>query len=137
MLFRLHQHLYDRLSTARSSSAAMAESGWNPGEDQVEGLNADGDVTAEDVHGTFLKLLFKLLNSTIESSKYEDECRTLLGANSYVLFTLDKLILKLIKQVQAATGDELASKLLQLHNYELARTTSFRNSVYFVNACVL
>ena len=66
----------------------------------------------------FLRLLFRLLNGRIEPTKYEDECRTLLGANSYVLFTLDKLIYKVVKQAQSVLNDSTAAKLLQLHSYE-------------------
>lgn len=35
----------------------------------------------------------------MDSSTFEDSCRALLGTNSYVLFTLDKLIQKFIKHM--------------------------------------
>lgn len=46
-----------------------------------------------------MSALFSLLNGSAENSKFEDECRAIIGNQSYVLFTLEKLIYKLVKQV--------------------------------------
>jgi paired amphipathic helix protein Sin3a len=74
----------------------------------------------------------------VEASRYEDDCRALLGANSYVLFTLDKLIYKLIKQAQALLSDDTASRLLLLHEYEAARLRApSHDAQYAANAGVL
>ena len=61
----------------------------------------------------------------------------LLGQNSYLLFTLDKLIYKLIKQVQALLAEEIDAKLIHLAEYEAARDAPFHEGVYRANACVL
>lgn len=123
LLFRLHMFLYERLAAARRSAEAM---GRQAGEDPTQ------------IHATFLRLLFKLLSGGIDATKYEDECRTLLGANSYVLFTIDKLVYKLVKQLQHVANDAAAMKLWQLHIYESARQLApYRDSVYLSNACVL
>ena len=50
-----------------------------------------------------MSALFSLLNGSAESSKFEDECRAIIGNQSYVLFTLEKLIYKLVKQVILVT----------------------------------
>jgi histone deacetylase complex regulatory component SIN3 len=47
----------------------------------------------------FKKVLYDLLSGSIDNSKFEDECRATCGTYSYVLFTLDKLICKIVKQV--------------------------------------
>jgi len=73
----------------------------------------------------------------VESSSFEDDCRTLLGANSYVLFTLDKLIYKIVKQIESLLTDETAAKLLSLAAYEHARTAPFVEGIYHANASVL
>ena len=59
------------------------------------------------------------------------------GTNSYVLFTLDKLIYKVVKQLQALLADELAVKLLDLYHYEMRRDELFIDAVYNANAHVL
>ena len=62
----------------------------------------------------------------------------MLGANSYVLFTLDKLIYKLIKQAQALLSDDAAARLLLLHGYEGARQRApSHDAQYAANAAVL
>jgi len=117
LLLRLHLHLYERLTTARASAAAQHEAGWVPAGE----AGGAGRPPAGGEHAAFLGLLFRLLSGSLEASRYEDDCRALLGANSYVLFTLDKLIYKLIKQVQALAGDETVQRLLLLQAYEGAR----------------
>lgn len=47
----------------------------------------------------FMGALFSLLNGSADNTKFEDDCRSIIGTQSYVLFTLDKLIYKLVKQV--------------------------------------
>ena len=123
-MFRLHSHLYERLATARESATTIAKA-QKPARKQAA------------VHSEFLNLLFHLLNGTTTAGKFEDDCRTLLGAKSYLLFTLDKLIYKVIKQVQLVIQEEPSGKLLHLHDYELARDAAFNEGIYRANACVL
>ena len=59
------------------------------------------------------------------------------GTNSYVLFTLDKLIYKVVKQLQSLLADDLACKLLDLYAYESSRTVPSLDAVYYQNAHVL
>jgi len=47
----------------------------------------------------FMNSLYSLLDGSSDNSKFEDDCRAIIGTQSYVLFTLDKLIYKLVKQV--------------------------------------
>lgn len=47
----------------------------------------------------FMSALYNLLDGSADNAKFEDECRAIIGNQSYVLFTLDKLIYKLVKQV--------------------------------------
>ena len=47
----------------------------------------------------FMNALYNLLDGSSDNTKFEDDCRAIIGIQSYVLFTLDKLIYKLVKQV--------------------------------------
>jgi hypothetical protein len=47
----------------------------------------------------FLNALYNLLDGSSDNTKFEDDCRAIIGTQSYVLFTLDKLIYKVVKQV--------------------------------------
>jgi paired amphipathic helix protein Sin3a len=46
----------------------------------------------------FISALYNLLDGSSDHTKFEDECRSIIGTQSYVLFTLDKLIYKIVKQ---------------------------------------
>lgn len=49
---------------------------------------------------SFMNAFCELLDGSSDNTEFEDHCRTLMGAESYVLFTLDKLVKKLINQVR-------------------------------------
>ncbi len=57
---------------------------------------------AQRLHREFMGLARRLIDSKggFDSNTFEDAVRSLLGTNSYVLFTLDKLIYKLVKHMQ-------------------------------------
>ncbi|XP_024973666.1 paired amphipathic helix protein Sin3-like 2 isoform X2 [Cynara cardunculus var. scolymus] len=127
VLFRLHQVLYDRLVSAKLNSTS-AEMKWRNSK----------DTCPPDLYSRFMSALYNLLDGSADNAKFEDDCRAILGNQSYVLFTLDKLIYKLVKQLQIVAGDEMDNKLLQLYEYEKSRKPEkFVDSVYYENAHVL
>lgn len=124
VLFRLHQTLYERIKSAKSS----AEKNWR----------GSNNKTPNDLYARFINSFYSLLDGSSDNTKFEDDCRTMMGAQSYVLFTLDKLIYKIVKQLQAVATDEMDNKLLQLYAYEKSRKGgSFVDTVYHDNARVL
>ncbi|CAA2958732.1 paired amphipathic helix Sin3-like 2 isoform X1 [Olea europaea subsp. europaea] len=126
VLFRLHQTLYQRILSAKVNSAS-AESKWRSTKD-----------TCSDPYARFMSALFSLLDGSSDNAKFEDDCRSLLGNQSYVLFTLDKLIYKLVKQLQTVSSEEVDFKLLQLYEYEKSRKPeSYVDLVYYENVHVL
>jgi hypothetical protein len=56
------------------------------------------------LHQEFMGMLRQVLDGHMDSSTFEDTCRALLGTNSYVLFTLDKLIQKFIKHMAVSAN---------------------------------
>ncbi|KAF7809233.1 paired amphipathic helix protein Sin3-like 4 isoform X1 [Senna tora] len=127
VLFRLHQTLYERIQSAKLNSSS-AERKWR----------ASNDANSSDLYGRFMTALYNLLDGSSDNAKFEDDCRAIIGTQSYVLFTLDKLIFKLVKQLQAVVTDEMDNKLLQLHSYEKSRKPGrFFDIVYHENARVL
>ncbi|XP_073130056.1 paired amphipathic helix protein Sin3-like 4 isoform X2 [Henckelia pumila] len=125
LLFRFHQILYERMCLAKMLSSSSEE------KDRI--LN---DSIPTDPYARFKDALCSLLNGSSDNSKFEDECRAIFGAEMYVLFTLDKLIHKLIKQT--IVTEEMDNKLLQLCAYERLRNPDkFSDVVYHWNARVL
>lgn len=127
MLFRLLQILYERLLSAKLNST-LAETKWRTAK----------DANPPNLYGRFMSALYNLLDGSADNAKFEDDCRAILGNQSYVLFTLDKLIYKLLKQLQTVAGDETDNKLLQLYEYEKSRTLeNYVDSVYYDNVHVI
>ncbi|ESQ41476.1 hypothetical protein EUTSA_v10012461mg [Eutrema salsugineum] len=127
VLFRLHRILYERISSAKQYCTGGEMSRRNT-----------KDTNSPDPYARFMSALFSLLNGSSENSKFEDECRAIIGNQSYVLFTLEKLIYKLVKQLQAVVADDMDNKLLQLYEYEKSRKPGrVFDSVYYENARIL
>ncbi|XP_023633198.1 paired amphipathic helix protein Sin3-like 6 isoform X2 [Capsella rubella] len=123
VLFRLHQMLYERIQSAKKHS----EKKWKA-----------PDNTTSDSYPRFMDALYNLLDGSSDNTKFEDECRAIFGAQSYVLFTLDKLVQKFVKHLHAVAADETDTKLLQLHAYENYRKPGrFFDLVYHENARAL
>ncbi|KAG8384767.1 hypothetical protein BUALT_Bualt04G0152800 [Buddleja alternifolia] len=126
VLFRLHQTLYERILSAKVNSVS-GESKWRITKD-----------ASPDPFARFMSSLFSLLDGSSDNTKFEDDCRSLIGNQSYVLFTLDKLIYKLVKQLQTVSSEEVDCKLLQLYEYEKSRKPEkYVDSVYYENVHVL
>ncbi|KAH6815664.1 hypothetical protein C2S51_020484 [Perilla frutescens var. frutescens] len=124
LLFRLHQMLYERLQTAKLHSSSP-ENKWR----------VSNDANSTDSYARFKDALHSLLNGSYDNTKFEDECRALVGAQSYLLFTLDKLIHKLVKQLQIIATEEMDNRLLHLYAYERSRSpVTFSDAVYYENA---
>ncbi|AEE33637.1 unnamed protein product [Arabidopsis thaliana] len=123
VLFRLHQMLYERIQSAKIHS----ERKWKA-----------PDSTSTDSYTRFMEALYNLLDGSSDNTKFEDECRAIIGAQSYVLFTLDKLVQKFVKHLHAVAADETDTKLLQLYAYENYRKPGrFFDIVYHENARAL
>lgn len=127
VLFRLHQTLYERILSAKKN-ALTGELNWK----NVK------DTAPPNLYAKFMSALYSLLDGSADNAKFEDECRAIIGTQSYMLFTLDKLIFKLVKQLQIIASDDMANKLFQLELYERSRSPSrFIDSIYHANTCTL
>eukprot|EP00798_Chlamydomonas_sp_ICE-L_P007940 gene7940-1154_t len=100
ILFRFHRHLYERMRTARRCSMQQAQQqcaaeGGDLTPAEVE-AKAQLKEHADRVHTSFMGMTQQVLAGELETVLYEDQVRALLGTNSYELFTIDKLLHKLI-----------------------------------------
>lgn len=62
----------------------------------------------------FLSKLYALIDGSVDSTKYEDTCRSLMGSTSYFLFTMDKLVSLVLKQMQQLANDDTCQELLKV-----------------------
>eukprot|EP00656_Telonema_subtile_P051328 TRINITY_DN6873_c0_g1_i2.p1 TRINITY_DN6873_c0_g1~~TRINITY_DN6873_c0_g1_i2.p1 ORF type:complete len:777 (+),score=256.76 TRINITY_DN6873_c0_g1_i2:655-2985(+) len=121
-VLRLHQLLHSRMAEAKimaseQNSNAQKEADAplppatprGPESNGVEGSNVCATPKvrqAGDPFQAFLSILLAMLRGQVDITKYEDECRTLLGTYSYKLFTLDKLIPRFIKETNTLIQSE-------------------------------
>ncbi|KAM1303484.1 hypothetical protein ACFX2F_021293 [Malus domestica] len=128
VLFRLHQTLYERIQSAKINSSS-AERKWRA---------SSNETSPTDSYARFMNALYNLLDGSSDNTKFEDDCRAIIGTQSYLLFTLDKLIYKLVKQLQTVASEEMDNKLVQLYAFEKSRKPGrFVDVVYHENARVL
>ncbi|CAL9131872.1 unnamed protein product [Musa acuminata var. zebrina] len=127
LLFRFHQILYERILSAKTNSSAA--------EIQLRTLKNTG---IPSFYAKFKESLYRFLNHSIDKSKFEDDCYTFVGPQSYLLSTLNILISKLVKQLQAVASNEMDNRFFQLYAYENSRGPGrFSDLVYLQNACVI
>ena len=121
VFFRLHQFLYDRLHTAKQLA-------YKPRKGSAKKkIPFSGDERWQ----RFNSLLDEFVKGEDKGeSRFEDECRNLLGASSYVLFTMDKLVHQLIKQMLALLNSEVSMQLLQLYAIELRRANAAMDAAH-------
>ncbi|KAI4366653.1 hypothetical protein MLD38_022501 [Melastoma candidum] len=132
LLFRLHQILYERILSAKTYSLGNDMKQRTSNEMKQRTSN---DTCSLDPYSRFISALYNLLDGSLDNTKFEDECRDIIGNHAYVLFTLDKLIFKLVKQLQAVVSEDIDNKLLQLYEYEKSRKEGRTiDCVYYKNA---
>lgn len=124
VLLRLFQILLDRMKSARQCAAAQC----GDKKDSAE---------AKEMHETFMKMAESLIEGNTDPSTYEDDCRALLGTNSYQLFTVDKLVQKLVRQALSCLTEDQTHRLIDLWKYENSRSLEVIDSVYYANARVI
>jgi paired amphipathic helix protein Sin3a len=149
VFFRLYQTLYERVALAAQLARSPREK-FIIVEPPKSDKTAEGPAAAreraaaererleaeakKDRYKEFIKMLYSFVAGTLEQNKYEDEMRDLLGIQAFPLYTLDKLVVQLVKQIQSILSDEISGKLLALYAYEEARQSGFLENIYTANA---
>ncbi|GAA5880524.1 hypothetical protein JCM16303_005415 [Sporobolomyces ruberrimus] len=123
---RFFQVLYHRLTLLRNSAVSLA---LPPPPQSITTSNvpslslslslapANGErwtATAEYYYQRALSLCEKFFEGELDQPAFEDSIRRILASQGYMLFTVDKLVTSIIKQVQAALADTKTKELLVL-----------------------
>jgi len=139
IFFRLYQLLYDRMYKAMQLASNQKEKWGAPSGSTAKSAapspnREEEESKKKDRFQHFINTLHSFIVGSLDQVKYEDELRETFGiSSSYILFTLDKLILQLVKQVQLILSDETCTKLLSLYTYEASRATGFITQTYLAN----
>ncbi|KAJ7274574.1 hypothetical protein B0H12DRAFT_1089258, partial [Mycena haematopus] len=127
-LLRLLEVLYSRLAlfkgiAARLASQEKAKAPTDPGSfPHPDSVNwGDRGLNPEHFYDLLLESCERLFDNELEQNVFEDQMRFMFGIKeAYKVFTIDKLIGSLIKQVQLLFGDEKSQDLLEVLKRERA-----------------
>lgn len=57
------------------------------------------DVDVEDYYSAFLDMVKNVLDGNMDANAYEDTLREMFGIHAYLAFTLDKVVIYAVRQV--------------------------------------
>lgn len=103
---------FDQIPRAHSNSVTS----YGDEVDHEAGMIYGADKN-QPLYNHFLAQVYSLIDGSMDPAKFEEFCRTLLGNKSYVLYTLDKIILQAVKTLQIMASDENVTKLVGLFVY--------------------
>jgi len=129
--------LYDRMMKVKAFAKSAQECGpvnTPPSPPSTASPPQTADHSNKDYYAAFTKSLKDLLAGTIESPKFEEDCKANFGMTSYILWTLDKLIVQLTKQVQTLLTTESCAKLLATYSYEVSKPVLSEPS--YLTSCI-
>jgi paired amphipathic helix protein Sin3a len=137
--FRLYQIIYDRLTAAKEMEKNSDKKKWAASvlTPPKEMLSTASDSEKKDPYQHLITSIYALMEGSLEQSKFEDDCRDMFGISSYILFTIDKLIVQLAKQLQILITDDSCAKLLALYAYEGSRPRGSLEVIYHSNVLEL
>ncbi|KAJ3035457.1 Transcriptional regulatory protein sin3 [Rhizophlyctis rosea] len=139
VFFRLFQIAYSRLLKMKELSRELSD---NP--PRAEKLNtvavelglqkADAPTKPEirDRYKDLLSTIEEFLTQEIEPAEFEEKTRDLFGTSAYLVFTIDKHVQNIVKQLQTIYSDSTSSKLLTLYHNDRSQviTSSRQEGAY-------
>uniref|UniRef100_A0A7S2SFF8 Histone deacetylase interacting domain-containing protein n=1 Tax=Mucochytrium quahogii TaxID=96639 RepID=A0A7S2SFF8_9STRA len=112
MFFRQYHLLYERLLRAKEQCEANARKSKK----SENAMETDGEETTpgEVEYTQLLSLIYCFINGSLEPSKFEDECRTLLGPQAFYLSTIERLVTAIQKQLLVIISDDKSMATIKL-----------------------
>jgi paired amphipathic helix protein Sin3a len=139
---RMHQTIYNRLCVARQLAKDQVNT-KSSSDEKLGRRNAYTDALSDDEmdvaavtakvkspYKSFYSQLLALIDGSIDGSKYEESVRHLLGIKAYVIFTIDKVLQRSLKCLQAMASDEYVTKLVGLFVFNNSREGRMDASTY-------
>jgi hypothetical protein len=108
------------------AGSSTARAGGNVKKDSSEMVLDNDDRSSEGSESQyrhFVTALYGVLDQRLDSGRFEDECRELMGTSAYLLFTLDKVIQAAAKQLSIMAHDSTSIKLKNLWETAVAKSS--------------
>lgn len=115
-------HVVDREQAASSS----ASSGDATGQQAMDGATGAQGVPEEDPYQQFLTVLYAVIDSSMDPSRFEEECRRLAGTHAFQLYTLDRVAKQCVQHLTGSLHDGASAKVRQLYELFLGRMAQAR-----------
>ncbi|XP_028417065.1 paired amphipathic helix protein Sin3a-like [Dendronephthya gigantea] len=134
IFLRLHQMLCERLLKMYQRSVEIAEGEASDKKQRKEStavalrLKAPTDIDVEEYYPAFLDMVRNLLDGNMEMSSFEDTCREMFGVHAYIVFTIDKLVQNIVRQLQTIVVEETCVQVKELYQQEQTREGAGGNS---------
>lgn len=124
--FRLYHKLYERLQNLKNASEKMAKEPdqlnlINPiavelGFVKKEVIQQNAEFCRKGRYNELLKLIKRFFEDTHENQEFEEKARILFTNQAYQIFTVDKVVQAIAKQIQIITNDNVCQELIKLYN---------------------
>ncbi|XP_076811562.1 paired amphipathic helix protein Sin3a-like isoform X2 [Clavelina lepadiformis] len=125
LFFRLHHILCERLLNIYRRAEILAEEDIKEKKDKkgetvakMLRLRQINDVEVEDYYPAFLDMVRNLLDGNVDCAQYEDTLREMFTIHAYTTFTMDRLVLNIVRQLQHIVQDDTCVQLLELYQNE-------------------
>ncbi|KAL5233533.1 hypothetical protein ACI65C_000943 [Semiaphis heraclei] len=112
LFLRLHHILCDRLTQMykKASQLLHEECIYQVTRSETAAsklnLNPNSSILIEDYYPALLDMIKNVLDGNMDSNTYEDTLREMFGIHAYVGFTLDKVVVYAVRQLQHLVSDE-------------------------------
>lgn len=100
------------------------------------GMEVDGTTGKGDFYATLIVMLKQLVSGSLDGSVFEERVRFMFGTAAYPIFTYDKLIQAVVKQVQIILADAGCEQLIRLFDSWNSRRGTMRLSEYSARMAV-
>ncbi|KAJ3126023.1 Transcriptional regulatory protein sin3 [Nowakowskiella sp. JEL0407] len=129
--FRLYQMAYSRLLKMKQLSGELSghpspSEKMNPiaVELGLQKKDSADESNTRERYKSLLNIIMEFLEGKLEATDFEDKCRKLYSTSAYFVFTMDKLIQAIIKQITQIVGDENKERMIKLYYRDRAKGTS-------------
>ena len=91
--------------------------------------------TPDELYSQFIILMIRFLNGLGTATSYEEDCKKLLGYDSYIVYTFDRVFVEFQKHVYTMISDykQMCVDYLEPFKYELQRVNKFLDNSYRLN----
>ncbi|KAI8928211.1 hypothetical protein BC831DRAFT_412149 [Entophlyctis helioformis] len=130
VFFRLYQMLFSRLLKMKEMSDELdgvptRPEMFNPAALEL-GLQKESGAsyTEKDRYTELLKIINLFVTGELEANEFEDRARTMFWTSGYLVFTIDRLLQALVKQMQFIVSDNKSIDLINLFYREREKPLS-------------